>query len=382
MEITTPAAPETLLDPSQLTSLTSLAEALAGVTDPREPRGRRYSLVSLLLLIVAGLLCKATSLRAITRWGRLHVGETLLLGFPPDRTPCCATLHRVLERLDAQELDQCLTAWLGNSTPLNPGEGIGVDGKTVRGVPGGLHLLAAYAHQTQVVLAQEAVHHKENEITAAPRVLERVQLKDRVVTGDAMLAQRSLSQEVLAAGGDYFWVVKDNQPTLKADIALLFTQPPFGEVFHQVEEWSRHGGRKEVRRLCSSTALNEYLRWPQVGQVCQLEREVTRKGKTTREIAYAITSLTPQHADARRLLELWRGHWHIENGLHWVRDVVYGEDRCRIRCRQAPRACASLRNLALGLLRRARVTAITEALERHAAFPSQALAWLGITSRQ
>jgi hypothetical protein len=94
MEITTPAAPETLLDPSQLTSLTSLAEALAGVTDPREPRGRRYSLVSLLLLIVAGLLCKAASLRAITRWGRLHVGETLLLGFPPDRTPCCATLYQ------------------------------------------------------------------------------------------------------------------------------------------------------------------------------------------------------------------------------------------------------------------------------------------------
>jgi hypothetical protein len=121
----------------------------------------------------------------------------------------------MLERLDAQELDQCLTTWLGSTTPLASGEGIGVDGKTVQGVPGGLHLLATYAHQTQVVLAQEAVDHKENEIKAAPRVLQTLQLQDRVVTGDAMLAQRSLSRQVVAAGGDYFWVVKDNHLPLE-----------------------------------------------------------------------------------------------------------------------------------------------------------------------
>jgi predicted transposase YbfD/YdcC len=207
-------------------------------------------------------------------------------------------------------------------------------------------LLAAYAHQAQVVLAQEAVGHEENEIAVAPRVLEALELRDRVVTGDAMLAQRSLSQKVLAAGGDYFWVVKDNHPNLKEDIALLFAQPPFGEVFDTIEEKSRHGGRQEVRRLWASTALNHYLQWPQVGQVCKLEREVTCKGKSTREVAYAITSLSPQKAGAKRLLEVWRGHWHIENGLHWVRDVVYGEDRCRIRCGQSPRVCAILRNLA------------------------------------
>jgi predicted transposase YbfD/YdcC len=184
-----------------------------------------------------------------------------------------------LEGLEAQELDQHLTTWLSSNTPLASGEGIGVDGKTVRGVPGGLHLLAAYAHQAQVVLAQEAVDHKENEIKAAPRVVQTLQLKDRVVTGDAMLAQRSLSKQVLAAGGDYFWVVKDNQPTLKADIALLFAQSPFGEGFDQVEDRSRHGGRKEMRWLWASAALTDYLQWPQAGQVCQLEREVACRGR-------------------------------------------------------------------------------------------------------
>lgn len=380
MESTTHPTLETPFGSDQWAAVASVAEALAGVTDPREPGGRRYPLASLLLLLTAGLLCQATSLRAIARWGRLHAGDAALaLGFSQGRLPCCATLHRVLKRLDAQELDYCITSWLRHNTPLAPREGIGVDGKTVRGVPGGLHLLAAYAHQAQVVLAQEAVDSKENEIVAAPKVLQTLQLEDRVVTGDAMLAQRALSQQVVAAGGDYFWVVKDNQPTLRRDIALLFAEPPFGEVFDQVESRDRHGGRQEVRRLWSSTALNGYLQWPQVGQVCKVERQVTCQGKVTLETAYAITSLTPAQADATRLLDLWRGHWHIENGLHWVRDVVYGEDYCGIRCGQAPRAVASLRNLALSLLRRAKVTAITEALERHAAYPSQALALLGIT---
>jgi predicted transposase YbfD/YdcC len=135
------------------------------------------------------------------------------------------------------------------------------------------------SHQTQVVLAQEAADHKENEIKAALRVLQTLPLQDRVVTGDVMLAQCSLSQQVRAAGGDYFWVVKDNQPALKADIALLFAQSPFGEVFDQVEDRSRHGGRKEMRRLWAFAALTDYLQWPQAGQVCQLEQEVTCRGR-------------------------------------------------------------------------------------------------------
>lgn len=374
-----PAAPA----PDQLASVTSLAQLLTAVTDPRDPQGRRYSLSSLLLLMVAGLLCKVTTLRAITRWGRLHAATLALpLGFSRGTMPCCTTLERLLRRLEGQELDHHITRWLRTNTPLAPGEGIALDGKSVRGVPGGLHLLAAYAHQAQVVLAQEAVPNKENEITAAPRVLRRLDLQGKVVTGDALLAQRSLSQEVLTGGGEYFWVVKNNQPTLKADIALLFAQPPFGAVITTARTEGRHGGRQEVRQLWASDALSGYLQWPQVGQVCRLERTVTCRGRSRLETVYAITSLSPAKAGADRLLELWRGHWHIENGLHWVRDVVYGEDRCRIRLGQAPRVCATLRNLAIGLLRRAGVVAITETLERHAAFPNEALTLLGLPARR
>lgn len=231
-----------------------------------------------------------------------------------------------------------------------------------------------------MVLAQEAVSAKENEIVAAPRILAVLDLKDKVVSADAMLAQRSLSEMVCEAGGDYLWVVKDNQPTLKRDIELLFAEVPFGEVLEFTQERSRHGGRDELRQLWASGALNSYVDWPRVQRVCKLQRQVSCKGKTTTEVAYAITSLSPERADIGRLLEIWRGQWRIENSLHWVRDVVYGEDRCRIKTGHAPRVCASLRNLALGLLRRSGVVAITEALERHEARPHEALALLGIAA--
>jgi predicted transposase YbfD/YdcC len=378
MQPTTPTS-SLSLDPALIADLASVREVLATVPDPRQARGRRYSLPALLLLVVAGLLCQVTGLRAIARWGKLRAPLLApALGIPRGTMPSPATLARVLQHLDAQDLDERLTLWLRTHTPLAPGEGIAVDGKTLRGVPDGLHLLAAYAHQAQVVVAQEAVASKENEITAAPRVLAHVPVGGQVVTGDAELAQRELSRQVLEQGGDYFWVVKDNQPTLRADIALLFDEPPPGEEFAMVHQDHRHGGRQERRRLWASAALQDYLPWPGVRQVCKVERTVTCRSKVRQEVVYGVTSLSPERATARRLLGLSRGHWGIENGLHWVRDVIYGEDRCRIQRGQAPRVWASLRNLALGVLRRANVSAITEALERHAAYPHQALALLGV----
>ncbi len=141
---------------------------------------------------------------------------------------------------------------------------------------------------------------------------------------------------VVEQGGDYFWVVKDNQPTLRADIALLFAEPPWGEELAMAGECGRHGDRWEERTLWTSTALNEYLDWPQVRQVCCVERQVTGKGVTSKELAYAITSLSPDQAGPRELLCLWRSHWEIENRLHYVRDVTMKEDASQVRSGSAP----------------------------------------------
>jgi predicted transposase YbfD/YdcC len=224
------------------------------------------------------------------------------------------------------------------------------------------------------------VAEQEAELAVAPELLAQIKLARRVVTGDALYTQKKLSHQVVEQGGDYFWVVKDNQPTLRADIALLFAQPPWGGEFTTVTEQGRRGDRWEVRKLWASTALNEYLDWPHVGQVCCVERKVTQKGVTRKEIAYAITSLSPQKADAQQVLQVWRGHWGIENRLHYVRDVTMKEDTSQVRSGSAPEVMAALRNVVLGLLRQAGAANIAAALRHYSYKPAEALALLGIPS--
>ena len=220
---------------------------------------------------------------------------------------------------------------------------------------------------------KRGVREKEGELTVAPELLAQVELAGLVVTGDALYAQQNLSRQVVEQGGGYFWGVKDNQPGLRADIALLFAEPPWGEEFASATERGRHGERWEERTLWASTALNDYLEWPHLQQVCCVERKVTRK-----EMAYAITSLSPAQAGPQELLYLWQGHWRIENRLHYVRDITMKEDASQVRSGSAPQVMAALRNTVLGLLRQAGTGNIAAALRHYSYKPLEALALLGI----
>jgi len=197
----------------------------------------------------------------------------------------------------------------------------------------------------------------------------------KVVTGDALYAQRNLCQQIIAGKGDYLFIVKGNQPELYENIVLLFADPPFGECFADAKQRSRHGNRHEVRRLWASTALEGYLDWPGVRQVCKIERE-TEQGKDRQiEIRYAITSLGPE-VRAAKLLDYIRGHWAIENQLHWVRDVTFGEDGSQVRKGSAPEVMSALRNVVIGILRQAGVTNIAATLRQngwHQGIPEQLL---------
>lgn len=227
---------------------------------------------------------------------------------------------------------------------------------------------------------KRGVRNKEAELTVAPELLAQIDLMGRVVTGDALYAQKELSRQVVEQGGDYFWVVKDNQPTLRADIALLFEDPPWGEEFDTFIGYGSHGDRVEIRKLRASSALKEYLDWPYVQQVCSIERKVSCKGSTREESCYAITSLRPAKANARRLLEINRGHWGIENKLHYVRDVSMKEDASQIRTGSAPEVMAALRNVVVSLLRQVGATNIAAALRRYSWNAKEALALLGLVS--
>ena len=207
-----------------------------------------------------------------------------------------------------------------------------------------------------------------------------------VVTGDALLTQHNLSQQIVEAGGDYLWLVKDNQPTLRQDIERLFA-PEFGlpgtnalkTDFLSICQTDKAHGRLEQRTLTASSLLAPHLDWPGLHQVFKLERHTTylKTGKRTHETFYGITSLSAQQAPPARLLHLKRQHWSIENRLHYCRDVSLHEDQSRLRRGQTPRAMAILNNLTLGLLRLAGFQRIPSARRYFDAHPLLALSLLG-----
>ncbi len=212
----------------------------------------------------------------------------------------------------------------------------------------------------------------------APKVLEALPLKGRLVTADALYCQRELCAQIREAGGDYLLIVKANQRRLYEDIKLLFDEPPKGEVFREAEQGDRHGDRHEVRRLRASTALRGYLDWPGVQQVCKVERVAERKGKISGEVRYAITSLGDE-VGPEQLLKHVRGHWGIENRLHYVRDVTFGEDASQVRKGSAAEVMAALRNVVIGLLRQANWTNIAAGLRHNGWRTGAALQLLGIS---
>lgn len=221
-------------------------------------------------------------------------------------------------------------------------------------------------------------------MSVAPALLRAVapRLRGRVVTGDALYCQHALCAQIRAAGAHFLFAVKDNQPGLAAEVALLFDQPPPDEVFAVARSHGRHGSRHEQRTLWASSALTPYLAaagWPQVQQVLRVERRVTEHGVCTREVRDFVTSLDARYTPTT-FLALVRGHWLIENAAHYVRDVTLGEDASTVRSGCAPRVVAALRNTVLGLLRQRRWRNIAAALRHYAWRPvAEVLRLLGIS---
>jgi predicted transposase YbfD/YdcC len=345
-------------------SVNSLLAHLQQITDPRAARGVRYPVVILLALLILAKLGGEDSMKGMAEWVRLRERALLrLLRVNRRRLPHQTTYERVLAELDIDELEQVM----GNFFAHQLGSNITVtlDGKVLRGtiLPGetqGVHLLAAYVPEQGVVLMQVEVERKANEITAAPHLLETVDLRDCVVTGDAMFTQQTLCDQIVLAGGDYLFPVKDNHPTLRRTIADVFMPAPVTPGHSPVrlpetttQTLTTGHGRIEQRYLTVSSQLNDYLDWPHVGQVFRLQRVVhhTQTGKLTYQVVFGITSLTGDDCSPERLMHLLRTHWHIENRLHFVRDVTFHEDACPIRHTKRQRVLACLNNLAIGLIR-------------------------------
>jgi predicted transposase YbfD/YdcC len=364
----------------------SLYEAFAAVADPRSKHGQRYDLPYLLTCLVAALLCNSNSLEAVGQWCRDHcLLLQRLFGSRDFYTPTGSLYRRLLPRLSAGQIELVLATWVNASRPHDDEEAVALDGKTVRGAAShqqkGPHLLSVCTHQSQETLLQVRVSAKTNEIPIAKTLLPCLPLCPRVYTADALHTHAAFMEVVGTCSGSSVLTVKANQPTLYADLAAYFSDP--GTLIAPFERdctIDRRRGRVETRTIEVSCGMNDYLAptWPLVRQVARLTRMVTvrKTGKTTREVVYLITDLTQIQASPRRLLDLVRGHWSIENGLHYVRDVSFGEDRSRLRTGSAPQIMAALRNLAITLIHRSGFSQIAASRRHFASHPREAFALL------
>lgn len=350
--------------------LGSLYDRIQQLKDPRKAQGKRYSLVTLVIVILLAKLCNQDSPVAIADWAKNHA-ETLKerLKLSHDWMPHHNTIRRVFANiLDEAEFERLVSEY--HQSQAGQGDQLALDGKALRGtriaeVEKADIAVSVYDIQTQRVVAQAMVETKENEIVAAPKALEQVELAGKVITGDAMHTQRAISAEIVRRNGDYLWVVKENQGRLYQDIQHLFApdipKPGFGRIptdFQHHQTVNSGHGRIEKRLIQTSEMLNDYLDWPGVGQVYRLERtfQWRRAGKvikTSQEVEYGITSLTRTKATAKRVLQVRRQHWRIETGLHYCRDVTFHEDATRMTQAAAGRILAMIHNLALGLIKHA-----------------------------
>ena len=368
------------------TEYSSLVEALTAVPDPRHARGKRHAWRDVMTIIGAALASGQRTIRAIGQWSHEHRDDLVATLKPRnDRLPSTITLYRALRAVAPSAFESVVGSFIEHqeAAGIERGRwrGQAIDGKTLRGVLAhgrSVHLVSLTRHGSGAVLAQQVVAEKANEIVAAPQLLAGRDLRDTVTTMDALLAQRSLAAQILGQGGHYLISVKRNQPTLYEDIALWFETPVrlVGEDgWDEVTTVGKGHGRLERRTLVASTALNDYVNWPGVGQVLKrtCRRLILKTGQVHEETSYGITSLTPEQASAAHLEALWRGHWTIENRLHYVRDVTFGEDAGQAHCGHTPQNLAVIRNALLVLIRRNHWSSVADALRHYGASPERAL---------
>ncbi len=318
--------------------LGSLYAEMSQLTDRRNARGIRYQLGNVLAFMLIAKLCGEDRPSGIAEWV-LHRIDLLTTALQIERqsAPHHSTYRRILsEVIDVAEFEQVVASYLTGKRHFGRQVVVAIDGKVLRGSvcdeKPGLHLLAAYLPEEGLVLMEMQVESHENEILVAPRLLQCLDLREKVIIGDAIHTQRKVSVQIIASGGDYIWFAKGNQPQLEEDIRLWFEPdvqriPGMGcppKDFETATTINKGHGRLEKRTLTVSGQLADFLDWPYLDQVFQLERTFTncKTGATHTHIVYGFTSLTREQVSPAQLLKMIRSYWHIENRLHYRRDVT------------------------------------------------------------
>lgn len=377
----------------QVMNLSSLYHRFEKLKDKRKARGKRYALATILLGIFLAKLCGEDKPSGIAEWVALRgAWIAQVLGLKRQSMPSHHTYRRALaENVDEEEFEALARQQQQQYGKAGYQVVVAMDGKILRGTidletSNGLCLLAVFLPGEGITLAQIAIEDKQSEVSAAPTLLGWVDLRNKVVIGDALHTQRQISIQIGKAGGNYLWTVKGNHPQLLQDLQDWFDDrvpllpgqgcPP--KDFCSATLTSKGHGRLEVRTLTTSSQLNDFLDWPFLQQVFKLERTITmsKTKKTRQDTIYGVTSLSAEQASPFQLLHMLRSYWRIENSLHYPRDVTLHEDQTRFTNHSAAHNMAIINNLVLGVLTQSSFPFIPSARRFFAAHPEQALALL------
>lgn len=331
-----------------------------GLSDPRVPGRRHHLLGDIIFITICAVISGADDWPQIETFAQKRVDW--LKGFLtlPHGIPSHDTFERVFAALDPDEFACGLSQWSAQLSRDLDIDHIAIDGKTLRGSAGPdsapLHLVSAFATQCRLSLAQMTVEGKSNEITAIPELLKLLDVKGALVSIDAMGCQKKIAEAVVEAGGDYILTVKENQPRLLEDIRGCFEralESDFEGLNHDTyEAFDRGHGRVEKRcykTLTSPDGIRDIELWKGLNVIGACFSEKYVKGEMTHEVRYFIGS---RECDAKTYGDGLRGHWLIENGLHWQLDVSFSEDANRVQNRNSAANLATVRRIGLGLLKR------------------------------
>jgi predicted transposase YbfD/YdcC len=320
----------------------------------------------ILAIIMLAKTCGENPPSGIAEWAKHRTGLLVdLLKLERKKMPHHSTYRRILaDVVNVEELERVSSEYLSRKRFFGKQVLVAIDGKVLRGTlddhQNGTYLLAAYLPSEGIVLMEVAIEGRGSEIPAAPKVLKSIDLREKVVMGDAMHTQRQVSIQIVESGGEYIWLAKGNQPQLEENIRLWFepdVQPIPGmsfppKDFETAKLTNKGHGRLETRTITVSSQLKDFLDWPYLEQVFKLERRFVslKTGEIQQQIEYGFTSLTREEIAPLSLLNKTRSYWGIENGLHYRRDVTLREDYTRMTKGKAGQAMACLNNLILGIL--------------------------------
>jgi predicted transposase YbfD/YdcC len=351
--------------PNATMSLNSVVEHFESLPDPRHHRNRRHLLVDVITIAVCGVIVGCSGPTAIEQWAKAKKEWLKQFLALPEGIPSRDCIRRVLTAIKPETFQSCFESWIASlvSEHVETGSIIAIDGKTMRrshdqhnGL-GPLHLVSAWLSEQGLSLGQVATEEKSNEITAIPELIDRIDVQGAIVTIDAMGCQKEIAKKIVNAKGDYVLAVKDNQPKLHEAIKELFSDERQDDLLkmptRQCQTSDKGHGRKDERcyvlaKLPRDFALKD--QWPGIKAVGMAVRMTEKHdGTTNGDVRYFISS---RYLSGKRFAQAVRGHWGIENSLHWVLDVTFDEDQSRTRERRMADNLSWLRRFAISLLKR------------------------------